>query len=200
VTSPDDPAGTAPALTQVADAVARVASGAGGPVVVGLSGWCGAGKSTLARAVVGAVPGSVRLRGDDFLDPVRSHRRSSDWDGVERDRLVRTVLDPFRRSAPGTFRRFDWSTRALGPAEPVPRAAVLVVDLIGMFHPDVLPWLDLAVWCDVDQETAARRGMRRDRALGRDHDRLWREVWVPNDRDFARRFAPAAAADQRVAT
>lgn len=200
MTSSEDPVAPVPALAGLAAAVARTAADAGRPVVVGLSGYCGAGKSTLARALVGAVPGGVRLRGDDFLDPVRSHRRSSDWDGVERDRLVGTVLDPFRRSVPGTFRRFDWSTRALGPEEPVPRAAVLVVDLIGMLHPDVLPWLDLAVWCDVDPGTAALRGMRRDRLLGRDHDRLWRDVWVPNDRDFARRFAPAEAADLRVAT
>jgi uridine kinase len=185
---------------EVVAAVAQVAGDARRPVVVGLSGYCGAGKSTLARALVGAVPDSVRLRGDDFLDPTRSHRRSSDWDGVERDRLVRTVLEPFRRSATGHFRRFDWVAGRLGPPEPVPRAGVLVVDLIGMLHPDVLPWLDLAVWCEVDQETAAARGMRRDRMLGRDHDRLWREVWVPNDRDFEQRFAPAAAADLRVAT
>ncbi|WP_457099728.1 hypothetical protein [Microbacterium sp. P5_E9] len=64
----------------------------GTPIVVGVSGYGGAGKSTLARGLVELVPGSVRMRGDDFLDPVRSHQRSHDWDGVERTRLVREVL------------------------------------------------------------------------------------------------------------
>ncbi|OIH93409.1 uridine kinase [Curtobacterium sp. MCBA15_001] len=178
--------------------VARIESltaATGRPVVVGISGFCGSGKSTLARQLVDAVPDSVRMRGDDFLDPVRSHHRSTDWDGVERIRLRDTVLRPFRDGNPGLFRRFDWSTRALGDPEPVPTAQVLVVDLIGLFHPEVLDDLDLTVWCDVDLETAAARGMSRDAALGRRHDRLWLDVWVPNDRDFAQRWAPRARAD-----
>ena len=54
----------------------------GWPIVVGVSGFAGSGKSTLARKLAGAVPDSVRMRGDDFLDPRRSHQRSTDWDGV----------------------------------------------------------------------------------------------------------------------
>jgi uridine kinase len=64
------------------------------PLVIGVSGYGGSGKSTLARLLVEALPGAGRLRGDDFLDPVRSHRRSVDWDGVERKRLVSEVLAP----------------------------------------------------------------------------------------------------------
>ncbi len=179
----------------VVAAVGRTAVRAGRPVVVGVSGPCGAGKSTLARALVLALPGSVRLRGDDFLDPARSHRRSSDWDGVDRARLVATVLRPFRDGTPSRFRRYDWAAGRLGEPEPVPRADVLVVDLVGLLHPEVLPVLDLTVWCDTDPAVARCRGQRRDRLLGRSHDRLWDEVWVPNDRDFAARFQPREAAD-----
>ncbi len=170
------------------------------PLVVGVSGYCGSGKSTLARDLVAAVPDAARIRGDDFLDPERSHRRSPDWDGVDRERLVATVLAPFRAGRPSTFRRYDWAQRALGPAESLPRAAVLVVDLIGLFHPAALPTLDLTVWCDVDLATAARRGIARDRRLGRDHEALWHDVWLPNERDFAERFRPREAATVRVDT
>lgn len=166
----------------------------GHPIVVGVSGFGGSGKSTLARALVEQVPGAVRMRGDDFLDPVRSHQRSSDWDGVERERLASGVLRPFREGRPSTFRRFDWGTRSLGTPEPVPTAEVLVVDLIGLFHPDVLDALDLRIWCDVDLETATARGLARDAVLGRRHEHLWHEVWLPNERDFAATFAPKATA------
>ena len=167
------------------------------PLVVGVSGHCGSGKSTLARALVDALPGAVRIRGDDFLDPTRSHRRSTDWDGVERLRLAAEVLEPHRAGRASTFRRFDWSARALGAPEPLPTTDLLVVDLIGLFHPEVRGLLDLAVWCDVDLDEAARRGIARDRELGRSHDDLWRDVWTPNDRDFAERFAPRESADVR---
>ncbi|MCT9621903.1 phosphoglycerate transporter [Curtobacterium sp. MCBA15_013] len=164
------------------------------PLVVGISGYCGSGKSTLARRLVEALPGAVRIRGDDFLEPTRSHRRSTDWDGVDRRRLVGTVLEPHRAGRAGSFRRFDWGKRTLGAEEPLPRTDLVVVDLIGLFHPDALSHLDIRIWCDVDIETAAARGQARDRALGRDHARLWRDVWVPNERDFERRFAPMAQA------
>lgn len=171
---------------------------AGRPIIVGVSGFGGSGKSTLARALVEALPDAVRMRGDDFLDPTRVHRRSSDWDGVERDRLAADVLRPFRDGTPGEFRRYDWDLDRLTDPEPVPRADVLVVDLIGLFHPDSLPLLDLTVWCDVDLETSTTRGMARDRAAGNDHDRVWLDVWAPNERDFAGRFSPRDVAEVYV--
>lgn len=170
------------------------------PIVVGVSGYCGSGKSTLARQVVAGLPGTVRMRGDDFLDPSRSHKRSSDWDGVERSRLVSEVLAPVREGRASTFRRYDWNHRELGVPEPLPYADVLMVDLIGLFHPDALSAIDLTIWCDVDLETSAQRGMARDAQLGRDHDALWRDVWVPNEQDFEARFDPRARADLLYST
>lgn len=160
------------------------------PVVVGISGYCGSGKSTLARSLVSALPGAVRLRGDDFLDPVRSHRRSADWDGVERTRLVEEVLSPFRAGRPSMFQRFDWGRGELAPPEPIPTTDLLIVDLIGLFHHEALPNLDVTIWCDVDLDVAATRGMARDHRLGRDHDTLWRDVWIPNERDFEKKHSP----------
>ncbi|GAB2986484.1 uridine kinase family protein [Frigoribacterium salinisoli] len=177
------------------DRISLRASAVDHPIVVGISGYCGSGKSTLARSLVAALPGAARLRGDDFLDPARSHRRSTDWDGVDRLRLVSTVLAPFRGGRPGEFQRYDWSARALGAPEPLPRAEILVVDLIGLFHPDAMAALDVTVWYDVDLETAAQRGLARDEDLGRRHEALWRDVWVPNERDFARHYRPRERAD-----
>lgn len=182
-------------LDEVTAEIRRRIAAAEHPIVVGISGYAGSGKSTLARALVARVPDSVRLRGDDFLDPTRSHRRSDDWGGVERTRLVAEVLRPFRQGTSGTFRRYDWNARALGAPEPVPTASVLIVDLIGLFHPEASESLDLRIWCDVDLDTALRRGMARDAAAGHDHDALWKDVWTPNERDFERRFSPRDAAD-----
>lgn len=164
-------------------------------VIVGISGFGGAGKSTLARALVDAIPGSARMRGDDFLDPERLNQRSSGWDGVERMRLREEVLDPFRAGRASTFRRFDWETRALAAPEPLPLTDVLIVDCIGIFHPELDDVFDLKIWVDVELHTAAERGKARDRTHGNDHDRLWDEVWEPNDRDFFERFRPDLAAD-----
>ncbi|MEC5170869.1 phosphoglycerate transporter [Glaciihabitans sp. GrIS 2.15] len=165
------------------------------PIVVGVSGYGGSGKSTLTRQLVARLPGAVRIRGDDFLDPTRSHKRSSDWDGVERLRLVSEVLTPVREGRSSVFRRYDWGRGELGVAERLPYAEVLIVDLIGLFHPDALPSIDLSIWCDLDLETSAQRGIDRDAGMGRIHDRLWRDVWLPNERDFEDQFSPRTRAD-----
>ena len=149
----------------------------------------------LARELTKQVAGSARLRGDDFLDPKRSHLRSADWDGVDRIRIRDEVIGPFLSSEPVNYRPFDWAMRQLGPPVALPQADVLIVDAIGLFHPDILASFSLTIWVDVTLRDATRRGMARDRRLGRSHQSLWEDIWVPNDRDFAERYSPAAHAD-----
>lgn len=138
---------------------------------------------------------SVRLRGDDFLDPIRSHERSSDWDGVDRTRMRKEAIAPFRRHERISYRPLDWTTRTAGPVRDLPDASVLLVDSIGIFHPELAGCFDLRVWVDVTASSALRRGMARDRANGHDHDRLWTDVWAPNDLNFARNYLPKSSAD-----
>lgn len=166
-----------------------------GRTVVAVSGLGGAGKSTLAEKLTNLVVGSVRLRGDDFLDPDRSHVRSPNWDGVERIRIRDEVVEPFLNSKPVNYRPFDWALRQLGPLVALPQADVVIVDAIGLFHPDILASFSLTIWVDVTLKNATHRGMERDERLGRSHQSLWEDVWVPNDRDFADRYSPAAQAD-----
>jgi hypothetical protein len=147
---------------------------AGSPVVVAISGYGGSGKSTLARALLAEVPRSRLLSADDFLHEDRFEQRSPDWDVVDRDRL-RAGLDAFR------------ATAASG--------AVLLVEGVGILHPTLADAFDLTVWMDVTLVTATLRGKARDHAAGNDHDRLWDDVWVPNERDFDARFSPRDAAD-----
>ena len=181
-------------VVDIVDAIDRIRDGSG-RVAVGVSGYAGAGKSVFARTLVDIVDGAVRLRGDDFLDPPRVHRRSADWDGVERDRLRAEALEPFRAGAPVAVRPLDWSTGRHGAPTPLARASVLIVDAIGTFHPELLPWFDLTVWVDVDLQVAQAQGRARDRAAGRDHDTLWTDVWTPNDREFEQMFSSRRLAD-----
>lgn len=164
--------------------------------IVAISGFAGAGKSTLARALVDRVPATARVRVDDFLDPARSHRRSPDWDGVDRARLRAELLDPFAAGETDlAFRPWDWERGRLGGQVPFGPADRLVVEGIGILHPDLLDLFALTIWIAAEPDDALARGLARDRLLGRDHASLWHEVWVPNDRDFAARFAPERLAD-----
>jgi uridine kinase len=114
---------------------------------------------------------------------------------MDRGRILQQVIQPFRAQLPGSFQRFDWSTRELGEPEPLPDAEVLIIDGIGLFHPELERTFDLSIWVGVSLETAAQRGRDRDRTLGRQNDALWDGVWVPNDREFDERFRPTDLAD-----
>jgi uridine kinase len=186
-------------MTELGDVVATVGQRRTelSRVVVAVSGYAGAGKSVLGRALVDALDDVVRVRGDDFLDPPRVRRRSADWDGVDRRRMRSEVLEPFRAGRPVTIRTLDWTTERWDDPTPLPQASVLVIDSIGIFHPELLPWFDLTVWVDVDLEVAQARGMARDRAAGLDHDDLWTDVWPPNDHEFEQTFSPRDHADLR---
>src|SRR5699024_2090059 len=152
-------------------------------------------KSTLARRLEKRISGSVRVGGDDFVDPGLIHRRSGDWPGVWRDRLADEVLGPFAAGRPVYVRPLDWSTGTLGRPQRLREASMLCVDGIGIFHPEITDRFDFRIWVDTDPLTAVSRGQMRDRAAGLDHDALWTRVWSANDADFDERFAPRDRAD-----
>jgi uridine kinase len=183
-------------VDDVAEAIRRRSAGRR-RCLVGISGFGGSGKSTLTRALLERLPDATRVRGDDFLEPARVFSRSDDWAGVDRVRLREEVLEPYRHGRDVAVRRYDWSAGRIGEPEPLPEARILLVDLIGLLHPDLTGCFDLTVWVDTDLATATERGKARDRALGNDHDRVWDEIWAPNELDFERRFHPREAAELR---
>lgn len=160
--------------------------------VVGLSGFGGAGKTTLATALADAVPRVAVVAGDDFLDPAGCAVVTDDWAGMDRSRLREQVVDPFRRGDPVRWQRHDWD-EGLAEWHDLPPCEVLVVEGVGVLHPS-LSW-DLTVWVDVTPGVALARGIARDRGRYDDHETLWREVWTPTDEAYVARFRPDLTAD-----
>ncbi|MGH3744879.1 MAG: AAA family ATPase, partial [Mycobacteriales bacterium] len=159
---------------------------------VGLSGLCGAGKTTLAAALTAALPRVAVVAADDFLDPAGCTVVTDDWSGLERLRLRDQVVEPFRQGAPVRWQRRDWD-HGLVEWHDLPPCEVLVVEGVGVLHPS-LAW-DLTVWLDAAPSLALARGIARDRGRYDDHERLWREVWTPTDLAYVARFRPGATAD-----
>jgi uridine kinase len=163
--------------------------------VVVVSGFGGAGKSTFAAQLAQRVDGAVALSADDFIVD-QQRERCDDWRSVDRFRLREQVLVPIRAGQSPRYQRYDWPTNALAEWHDLDLPAVLIVEGIGVVHPDLMPFFDASAWIDMPLEVANERGRRRDKdEYGVDHDVMWRDLWTPNDRDYFERFRPDDLAD-----
>lgn len=153
----------------------------GHPVRVGIDGWCGAGKTTLARWLVQEVEraGRPALHVDsDGFHHVRERRyrqgrdsaRGYYDDAYDLDALAERVLRPL---GPGGDRRtatrvHDLATDAVvHETTSVPADAVVVFAATFVQRGALRDLWDEVVWVDTDEATATARGIARDaEALG----------------------------------
>jgi uridine kinase len=109
---------------------------------------------------------------------------------------VRQVLAPFKAgerslSYDSCYDWENWRSRSVT----IEVTAALVVEGIGIFHPELQPFLDFRIWLDVDLQTSTRRGIERDLAAGQTSTQAWTDIWAPNDADYSVRYHPKDQAD-----
>lgn len=140
--------------------------------VVAVDGFDGAGKTTFADLVAGAVERpTVRATCDDFLNPeeiryVRGRDSPEGFylDSFDYDALEGLLLDPFRSGSTFTLRLRDPRTDTESEPEVcrAPRDAVLILDGLFMHRERLRGRWDLSVFLDVDLDTAGRRLRERE--------------------------------------
>jgi hypothetical protein len=163
-----DPVGTALAIAvaRISEAVAAVA--ASNPVVL-IDGRSGAGKSSLAQALVASWPlrGRVQLVALDSLYP--------GWDGLDAGvELARDlILTPHARGTVGVWQRWDWSAGEPAEAHAVDPSLPLIVEGAGLLTPSTAKLGDVRVWLDSPTASRRRRALDRDGEAYRPHWERW---------------------------
>ena len=166
----------------LAGAIRRREPRCGSVRVVAVDGVAGAGKSTIAGELAGALGGVPIVPTDDLA----SHERLFEWWPV----LVADVFEPLSVGRAGHYRPYDWVRRDYGEPRVVPVAPVLVVEGVGAGRRELARWLSYLVWVDADVTTAHERGLRRDlAAMGPDRRdelvRFWAEWAAVEGAHFA---------------
>lgn len=161
----------------------------GGVRLVAVDGGTGAGKTTFAVRLAGALtragaPTEV-VHTDDLLDGWAD--QLTFWSS-----LVSGVLEPLAEGRPGRYRRYDWHRGRFGGECTVPVPAVLIVEGMSAARGAVEPWLTLSVFVTADPELAFQRVIDRDGEAMRGPLRRWIETETAHfDRDATRERADA---------
>ncbi|WP_241566112.1 hypothetical protein [Prescottella agglutinans] len=137
-----------------------------GPILVGIDGPAGGGKSTLADQVAAALDDAPIVRMDDLYPG---------WDGLAAavPRLVRWILAPARHGRIPRYRRYDWHLGRYAEWRAVRRHRYLIVEGAGSTCGTAREYFSVRVFVDADPDDRMRRALRRDGEMFRPHWARW---------------------------
>jgi len=156
---------------------------AGATKVLAVDGRSGAGKSTVAAELAGALGAPVVDL--EYVYP--------GWDGLEAgiDLLVSDVLRPLAAGDTAQVPRWDYAADGWGAPLAVPPGEVVVVEGVGAGDRRAAPFVSVLVWVELDDATRHARAIARDAEVYRPH---W-ERWAAQERAMLARERTAARAD-----
>jgi uridine kinase len=139
---------------------------------VGISGIDCAGKSTLARRLAADLREAgetvVLVGGDDFNRP-RSERSTYPFEdrdyGFAYGELIQELLEPARagKHVATRLRVKDWERDVWDERDfVVEPGAIVLVEGVFLFTPELLPLLDFKVWLEISFDDALARALERD--------------------------------------
>ena len=126
-----------------------------GPGVVAVDGRSAGGKTTLAKRINKAVPGSTIV----YTDDIAWHHSFFDWSEL----LLQEVLEPVLAGQGVAYRPAAWIERGReGAIEVPPECSLLILEGVGAARRELLEALDVVVWVQSDMNRARTRGLARD--------------------------------------
>lgn len=136
------------------------------PILVGIDGPAGGGKSTLADRVAAALGDAPIVRMDDLYPG---------WDGLAASvpLLVRWVLSPAEHGRIPRYRRYDWYRGGYAEWRAVRRHRYLIVEGAGSTCGIARGYFAVRVFVDASPDERMRRALRRDGDIFRPHWDRW---------------------------
>ena len=162
------------------------------PKLVGIEGFGGSGKTTLANQLGSALGNAYVVNIDDFI--VKEKLTEPSWDKGEfdRGRLEQQVLIPASKGERVSYEELLWETNKLSTPKFIPDVDYLIVEGISCYHPDIAHYYDYKIWVDTPIEIAKVRGRLRD--AGNENADKW-DLWADNDLAYQQKYHPELLAD-----
>jgi uridine kinase len=177
------------------------------PTRVGFDGIETSGKTSLAdelsQVIVSRGRPVIRALGDNFRNPRevrysqgRFSPRGYYEDSVDNNTLLGSLLNPLGPDGTRSYRAASYDSktdRLLNlPEQTAPEDAVILVDGLFLFRPELVGSFDYRVLVDVSFEEAVRRATERDTHFGSEKDirELFDRRFHPAQRDYRERVQP----------
>lgn len=162
------------------------------PVLIGIEGFGGSGKSTNSLKLAGLLHDAVVIRVDDFI--IKENLSTGDWDLLvfDRQRLESEVLAPASKSLAVTYRKLLWDTNTLSSPVSIGIPKYLIIEGIACYHPSIAHYYDYKIWVDTPIDIANKRGRARD--AGNENEKYW-DLWSKNDIAYQAKYRPEVVAD-----
>jgi uridine kinase len=147
------------------------------PLLVGIGGHGGAGKTTLAALI----PGAQVVSTDEF------------WNGSTFDieRLGREVVWPLAHAEPARFGSYDWAAGEVRGSRVVEPRGVIVIEGVCALHRSLRNAYAVRVWVEAPYELRLARGVERDGEAARS---TWVDVWMPSEERYVAEDDPVSCA------
>ena len=152
------------------------------PVLIGIDGRCGSGKSHFATVLKELFPCNVVHMDDFYLPP---EKRSRDWErtaggNMDFDRFRQEVLLKVSSGEPILYRPYRCSTGFIEKELPLPPHKLTVVEGSYSHHPGLQAEYDSKIFLTCSKQTQFNRLKKRE---GDDH-KVFQQRWIPMEEHY----------------
>jgi uridine kinase len=161
------------------------------PILIGIDGFGGSGKSTLSKELQLALGNAQVIGIDDFIVKDRLLEVSAEEVLFDRSRLENQVLKPLSEGKTAYHQKLSWVQNELEEPIELKRTKYVIVEGISTLHPDIAHYYDYKIWVDAPVEVAKQRGRQRD--AGNENEAYW-DVWSANDVAYQAKYHPELTA------
>ncbi|MCH8205398.1 MAG: uridine kinase [Chloroflexi bacterium] len=168
----------------------------GRTTLVAIDGLGGAGKSTLAAQLRGALDSGSIVAVDDFYRPMTESERGrlTPEDGFDEyfdwARLRDEVLVPLSEGSRSRYRRYDWVTNTLAEWHEIEPGGVVIAEGVYSTRPELRPYFDVTAFVETPRE------QRLARMLDRLYDDVaWVERWMAAEDWYLEHIRPGDHVD-----